>query len=514
MATWCRPYNPTFNSWWNVSNSYAYATGGFTGVSGNVDGAKVWCRNTGASDVHLIFLIWDAAVSWPGNALLGSSDPLTVLAGAAAAYRQFTFAGAGVAIPAGKTLYCGVEQDAPIDIGIGTGSPASSGGYYVPAGYPTPASNPFYNGLGGWAAMVDLGVGVAVPAVPVAAYTYSKATMASLAVSFQDASTGVPTSWDWNFGDGTTHGTTQNPTHTYAAQGTYTVTLTVTNSLGSSSVSYTVAAGFPPVIQATPGPRQIAGFSALTDPTEVIVWRGPEAPGATLRTVSGDHMVRQPLTWQKLVTMPAYLRPGGWMPIVQPPDHGNNTLLPMHLPLTASLITDPKTVTGPPVSRTAGMVFGVRFVGRYSLPAGAGAPPSGAGPFKLTLDWRLTFDSHWLIPTGLSAIIYQANPVLRFGLRFGGRWKEPYVQPKTTFKMLLPLTLQFGMSYPNPTIYEVVVSPDPVNPPPTDGGAPPDPGDEPVAPPEPDFPAEVAAANISVSFTENTQDTPDWTEIG
>lgn len=46
-------------------------------------------------------------------------------------------------------------------------------------------------------------------------------------VTFTDASI-APQTWSWDFGDGTTS-TQQSPTHTYAAFGTYTVRLTVTN---------------------------------------------------------------------------------------------------------------------------------------------------------------------------------------------------------------------------------------------------------------------------------------------
>lgn len=55
---------------------------------------------------------------------------------------------------------------------------------------------------------------------------------APLTVTFTDLSTGNPTQWVWNFGDGATS-TEQNPDHTYTAPGTYTVTLTVTNAGGS-----------------------------------------------------------------------------------------------------------------------------------------------------------------------------------------------------------------------------------------------------------------------------------------
>lgn len=53
---------------------------------------------------------------------------------------------------------------------------------------------------------------------------------------FNDLTTNVATSWSWNFGDGTTS-TLQNPTHTYAADGTYSVELTACNSLGCETLN-------------------------------------------------------------------------------------------------------------------------------------------------------------------------------------------------------------------------------------------------------------------------------------
>lgn len=49
-----------------------------------------------------------------------------------------------------------------------------------------------------------------------------------LEVSFTDLSYGTPTDWAWSFGDGVTS-SEQNPTHTYAQGGSYTVTLTISN---------------------------------------------------------------------------------------------------------------------------------------------------------------------------------------------------------------------------------------------------------------------------------------------
>lgn len=55
-------------------------------------------------------------------------------------------------------------------------------------------------------------------------------------IYFIDQSTNGPTSWSWNFGDGSTS-TQQNPTHFYQNDGTYNVTLTATNSFGNNSIT-------------------------------------------------------------------------------------------------------------------------------------------------------------------------------------------------------------------------------------------------------------------------------------
>ena len=75
---------------------------------------------------------------------------------------------------------------------------------------------------------------------PTANFTYSAS---GLTVSFTDTSTdsgGTIGSHAWNFGDGVTSSAT-NPTHTYAAGGTYSVTETVTDSGNGSTSSKTSA---------------------------------------------------------------------------------------------------------------------------------------------------------------------------------------------------------------------------------------------------------------------------------
>ncbi|AAM05167.1 DUF3344 domain-containing protein [Methanosarcina acetivorans] len=71
------------------------------------------------------------------------------------------------------------------------------------------------------------------PAAPIADFTATPTSGdAPLAVNFTDTSTGSPTSWSWDFGDGA-NSTAQNPLHTYSAEGNYTVNLTVENDAGS-----------------------------------------------------------------------------------------------------------------------------------------------------------------------------------------------------------------------------------------------------------------------------------------
>jgi len=71
---------------------------------------------------------------------------------------------------------------------------------------------------------------------PVAAFSGSpRSGTKPLTVTFTDSSTNTPTSWNWNFGDSSSvNATMQNPVHTYASAGTYTVSLTATNSVGSN----------------------------------------------------------------------------------------------------------------------------------------------------------------------------------------------------------------------------------------------------------------------------------------
>ena len=57
-----------------------------------------------------------------------------------------------------------------------------------------------------------------------------------LTVAFSDGSTGVITSYKWDFGDGFIS-TNKDPVHKYTVSGRYTVKLTVSNSFGSNTMT-------------------------------------------------------------------------------------------------------------------------------------------------------------------------------------------------------------------------------------------------------------------------------------
>lgn len=67
-----------------------------------------------------------------------------------------------------------------------------------------------------------------------------------LTVRFTDTSIGTPTSWKWNFGDGSTS-KDQNPVHIFSSNGVYMVSLTVTNAAENDTTTQNINAGGVPV---------------------------------------------------------------------------------------------------------------------------------------------------------------------------------------------------------------------------------------------------------------------------
>ncbi|MGD1844674.1 MAG: PKD domain-containing protein [Salibacteraceae bacterium] len=88
---------------------------------------------------------------------------------------------------------------------------------------------------------IDIGQGT-IP--PTAAFTHAKDPGNYLQVDFTNTSINA-TSYDWDFGDGNTS-TDASPTHTYAMDGSYTVTLTASNPAGEMDVAMSTINVSPP----------------------------------------------------------------------------------------------------------------------------------------------------------------------------------------------------------------------------------------------------------------------------
>jgi PKD repeat protein len=102
--------------------------------------------------------------------------------------------------------------------------------------------------------------------------------------TFTDNSTGLVTSWSWDFGD-TQTSTQQNPVHTYSAAGTYTVCLTTASPCTTSQVCQTINVCFAPV----------AAYSSTSNVLDVDF---SDLSGGTVTTWSWDFGDTQTSTLQ------------------------------------------------------------------------------------------------------------------------------------------------------------------------------------------------------------------------
>ncbi|MFA5331449.1 MAG: PKD domain-containing protein [Methanoregula sp.] len=98
-----------------------------------------------------------------------------------------------------------------------------------------------------------------------------------LAVQFNDTSTGSPTSWSWDFGDGTTSAE-QNATHMYTSAGSFTVSLTASNTAGSNSLSR-------------------SGYITVTQPLTANFTGTPASGTAPLAVTFTDTSAGTPTSW-------------------------------------------------------------------------------------------------------------------------------------------------------------------------------------------------------------------------
>ncbi|MBL0008108.1 MAG: T9SS-dependent M36 family metallopeptidase [Saprospiraceae bacterium] len=83
-----------------------------------------------------------------------------------------------------------------------------------------------------------------------------------LTASFIDISSGNPTSWSWNFGDGSPIDNMQNPEHTYLEVGIYEIELTVSNGSCFSTYRQTIEVG----TSSSNDPEELFGLKLYPNP--------------------------------------------------------------------------------------------------------------------------------------------------------------------------------------------------------------------------------------------------------
>jgi len=104
--------------------------------------------------------------------------------------------------------------------------------------------------------------------IPSASFTADSTTGdAPLTVQFTDSSSNTPTAWVWSFGDGESS-TLPNPSHTYTTAGSYTVSLTASNTGGTNTV---IQSGY----------ITVTGATTVTDTVPDATAPEPQIPEAT-----------------------------------------------------------------------------------------------------------------------------------------------------------------------------------------------------------------------------------------
>lgn len=190
-------------------------------------------------------------------------------------------------------------------------------------------------------------------------------------IDFTNTSTNYPTSYSWNFGDGSQASTAQNPSHTYTTPGTYNVTLTSTNQWGSTtSAATTITVLTPP--DASLNYSQAAYCPVDTDPVPTATNAGTftSTAGLVINSTTGavDVSTSTPGTYIVTNTYTGTCSNTGTTSItINPPANStfaypSNTICAGGANETPT-ITDPGTFSATP----AGLVFANTTTGEINV---------------------------------------------------------------------------------------------------------------------------------------------------
>ncbi|MFC2168338.1 PKD domain-containing protein [Acidobacteriota bacterium] len=258
-----------------------------------------------------------------------------------------------------------------------------------------------------------------------------------LSVTFSDLSTGSITGWSWDFGDSSTS-TLQNPPHTYASAGTYTVSLTVTGPGGIDSkteVDYITVTEPPPeaAFSGTPlsgnKPLSVTFSDLSTGPITSWDWDFGDSSTSTLQNPSHSYSETGTYTVSLTVTGPGGSDPEiktDYITVTEPPVadfsgtplSGNNPLEvtftdqstgnitdwswnfgdsytssvpnPPHTYSSAGTYTVILTVTGPGGSDTETKVEYITVTEPAPMAAFSGTPTNGVKPLNVSFTSQST----------------------------------------------------------------------------------------------------------------------------
>ncbi len=153
-------------------------------------------------------------------------------------------------------------------------------------------------------ALIAGGAGCVTPLAPTAEFASNSPVNQGDPVRFTNQTVGsTPLSYGWDFGDGVGTSTDSDPSYTYAAPGTFDVTLWVTNSVGSDSVTHpvTVLPGECISLTAvtiageTTGEPGVYTFTASVEPANAsepisYLWDNGDTAATSVRTLdAGSH---------------------------------------------------------------------------------------------------------------------------------------------------------------------------------------------------------------------------------